>query len=258
MSQETSVRKPPPYSDIVSRIRKGMVPQLEFAADRPIDEKDFENHQPNSLEALKFALNLSESQSLMDISQDSTLQKQILVPLLILCFENMSKVPWNDALVLLFPILLSFKKEKILLLNVYFIRSRNHIQLSYQVLSQLKRRIFLSDSLCQALVNFDKSDKLLRWCLLELRPKLEHKLWVQYPGAQQAFVVLINQVEPFFCQNVHVFLELRQKLNALLTDQFSSDGAVRTRILAIFASICGPLACGPHHHRHSLFATYCQ
>ncbi len=96
MLQETNVRESPTYSDMVSRIRKGMVPRLEFAADRPIEEKDFENHQFNSFEALQFVSGLSESQSLIDISKDSTLQKQILVPMLILCFENMSKVHWNS------------------------------------------------------------------------------------------------------------------------------------------------------------------
>jgi hypothetical protein len=97
MIEETDGWGTPTYPEIVARIHKGMVPRLEFATDRPIDENDFKDHQTSSLEALKFASKLCESQSLMDIVKDSTLQKQILVPVLLLCFENMSKVQWNSA-----------------------------------------------------------------------------------------------------------------------------------------------------------------
>jgi len=178
------------HADISCQIRKGLVPRIECASERPTNSKDFEDHLSTSIEALNVAVLYCESSRLQDLSQDSTLQKQILVPLLILSFENMSKALWNNGQVSL-TILVIFL---VLVYNQIFFY-RNHIRLSYKILSLLKSKIFLCEILCEALVSFENSDKLLRWCLEELRPKLENELWIQYPGAQQAFVVLLNQVE---------------------------------------------------------------
>ena len=155
------------WSKVVEKIRSGLVPRLDFAEERPINESDFRNHFARSLEALNSAVSVCENIDPEIVRDNSDVLKHFVVSLLLLCSENSQKSDWTKL---------------------------EHIEKSYRVFTLLKTRIFEVSSISQLLLN---SDKVLRWTLEELRSKLDNKLWKKYPGAQQSFVWTLNQVSCF-------------------------------------------------------------
>ena len=160
----TEGKEPEFWSKAVEKIRSGLVPRLDFAEERPIDESDFRDHFARSLEALNSAVCVCENIDPGKVRDKPDVLKHFVVSLLLLCSENSQKSDWTKV---------------------------EHIEKSYRILTLLKTRIFEVSSISNLLLN---SDKILRWTLEELRLKLDNKLWKKFPGAQQSFVWSLNQV----------------------------------------------------------------
>ena len=169
---DLSVGRSELWSEVVAKIWKGLLPKLEFADERPATEADFRNYFGRSLESLKTASKVLESVEPELVRNSSDVLKHFIVPTILLCSENNQKFDWTKV---------------------------EHIELSYRILNLLKNRIFQVSSIRELLLSWSDSDKMLRWSLEELRPKLVEKKWKSFPGAQQSFVWILNQVfERFF------------------------------------------------------------
>ena len=155
------------WSEVVGKIRIGFLPKLEFGEERPATEADFQNHFGQSLDSLKTASKVLENLEPELVQNNSDILKHFFVPVILLCSENNQKSDWTKV---------------------------EHIELSFRVLNLLKNRIFGVSSIRQLLLSWSDSDKMLRWSLEELRPKIVEKKWKTFPGAQQSFIWILNQV----------------------------------------------------------------
>ena len=157
------------WANTVEKIRAGFLPRLEFVDERPYVEADFISHLPVSLESLQIGFTICESSEALslNIQERDDILKSFVVPLLLLSSENNQKSEWTTA---------------------------SHIELSYKIFNQLKFRIFGVSSIFEILLPPSDSDKMLRWCLEDLRPKLINSSWKQYPAARQSFTWLLHQV----------------------------------------------------------------
>lgn len=169
---ELSFDDPDFWSGAVEKIRAGFLPRLEFGDERPHDESDFKTHLTVSLDSLQTGFRICNSadastSSRRMIRDRDDILKSFVAPLLLLCSENNQKSDWTTAA---------------------------HIELSYKVLNLLKVRIFGVSSIFEILLPASDSDKMLRWCLDELRPRLIHESWKKYPAARQSFTWLLHQV----------------------------------------------------------------
>lgn len=172
---ELGFEEPDLWSEAVKKIRAGFLPRLEFGDERPYDESDFKHHLNVSLESLQTGFQICQSADASSSSSESRRRilkrddvlKSFVVPLMLLCSENNQKSEWTMS---------------------------THIELSYKILNLLKVRIFGVSSIFELLLPASDSDKMLRWCLEELRPKLIHNTWKKYPAAKQSFTWLLHQV----------------------------------------------------------------
>ena len=114
---------------------------------------------------LEFISLLSLLQQKVKLLLIADVKKNFFVPLLLLCSENNQKNEWTKT---------------------------EHIEISFKILNLIKLRIFKVSSVFEILIS--DSDKMLRWCLEELRPKLMANSWKKNPGAQRSFVWVLHQV----------------------------------------------------------------
>ena len=107
---------------------------------------------------------LLTTQKSLDVNDDE-FKKSVLVPILLLCGENVQASDWTTS---------------------------QHIQISYIILTVLKREIFKEDSITQI---FEVHPDCLQWCLSDLRLKLgSQNGWKNYPGAQVCFSWILRQL----------------------------------------------------------------
>lgn len=90
-------------------------------------------------------------------------KKHFLVPLFLLCGENLQSALWTNA---------------------------NIIQTSYLILAIIKKEVFESSSINEIL---NKDKDFLQLCLKDIHEKFEDE-WKSYPGTQYCFSWLLRQV----------------------------------------------------------------
>lgn len=164
------------WSDALVTVRKGMLPQLCFAEDRPYFGEDFEKDFQQRHDTLQKVLGIWQDLKKSDLLERKDLLKTFVASTIVLCGENANAVAWTQT---------------------------RHIQTTYKILGCLKRT-FECDSVSSIVV---EHGQLLRWCLEEIHPKLTKSEWRQYPGAQHCLLWLLHQItSPDLSQYIGEFL----------------------------------------------------
>ena len=153
----------PQFQEFHQLIHQGFLPKLSFGEDRPYARQDFAAELNDRLDTLNKLHLLLSTTNKIECTQEC--MKSVLVPLLLLCGENVQPSAWTNS---------------------------QHIQISYIILTVLKREVFKADSITAI---FQKHPEFLSWCLSELRVKLQD--WKNYPGAQFCFAWLLRQLNAF-------------------------------------------------------------
>ena len=143
---------------------QGFLKRFQSGEDRPYTKADFASDLNNRLDILNQLHLLLTTQKSLDVNDDE-FKKSVLVPILLLCGENVQASDWTTS---------------------------QHIQISYIILTVLKREIFKEDSITQI---FQVHPDCLQWCLSDLRLKLgSQNGWKNYPGAQVCFSWILRQL----------------------------------------------------------------
>ena len=181
------------FQEFHQLIHQGFLKKLQFGEDRPYTKADFSSDLNNRLDILNQLHLLLTTQKSLDVN-DCEFKKSVLVPIVLLCGENVQPSDWTTS---------------------------QHIQISYIILTVLKREIFKEDSITKI---FQVHPEFLQWCLTELRLKLgSQNEWKNYPGAQYCFSWLLRQLNSF--QNLPEFLPFVLK--------FGDDWEIKNKIFAL-------------------------
>ena len=152
------------FQDFHHLIHQGFLKKFQCGEDRPYTKADFASDLNNRLDILNQLHLLLTTQKSLDVNDDE-FKKSVLVPILLLCGENVQASDWTTS---------------------------QHIQISYIILTVLKREIFKEDSITQI---FQVHPDCLQWCLSDLRLKLgSQNGWKNYPGAQVCFSWILRQL----------------------------------------------------------------
>ena len=181
------------FQEFHQLIHQGFLKKLQFGEDRPYTKADFSSDLNNRLDILNQLHLLLTTQKSLDVN-DCEFKKSVLVPIVLLCGENVQPSDWTTS---------------------------QHIQISYIILTVLKREIFKEDSITKI---FQVHPEFLQWSLTELRLKLgSQNEWKNYPGAQYCFSWLLRQLNSF--RNLPEFLPFVLK--------FGDDWEIKNKIFAL-------------------------
>lgn len=150
----------------INLVNSGFLAKLRLGEDRPYVKNDFSSKINERLDILnRLYANITDESNnvlVLDIN-DKTIKKYFLVPLFLLCGENVQSALWTNA---------------------------NIIQTSYLILSHIKTEVFKCSSINEIL---NKDEDFMRFCLNTIHEKLEDD-WKSHPGAQYCFSWLLRQV----------------------------------------------------------------
>jgi hypothetical protein len=151
--------------DNINLVNSGFLEKLQLGEDRPLVKEDFSSKINDRLDTLNrlYALVHTVPPWLPGLSRNQTGKKKFLVPLILLCGENVQSTLWTNSKI---------------------------IQTSYLILSTLKKDVFKTESVSEI---FNNDEEFLQLCLKSIQEKLEDD-WRSYPGAQYCFSWLLRQV----------------------------------------------------------------
>jgi hypothetical protein len=151
-------------------LRAARLKELRFSEDRPVQAEDFKDcDKREALIHLEFAAELMAQFKTVRIKMDRTVAKAVFVPLILVCGENAQSAPWTTP---------------------------DLISASYRLLSLTRAVLYVMSTPELLLSTGDgefASGQIVRWCVEDLKVKLEKDVWKRFPGAQAAFSWLLNQ-----------------------------------------------------------------